>query len=222
LSAPDGLASLIDHTLLRADARAADVQRLCEEARHHGFATVCVNPRWVARASEWLEGSEVQVCTVIGFPFGATYGATKAAETDEAVLRGASELEMVIDIGALLDGDHRHVRRDIEQVVEAAQGRLVKVILETAVLDEAAKRLGATLARDAGADFVKTSTGFGPGGATVDDVRLLRSIVGDAMGVKASGGIRSRRDALAMLEAGADRLGTGSGVRIISESEVPS
>jgi deoxyribose-phosphate aldolase len=209
------VASTIDHTLLRADARCADIDRLCEEARRYQFATVCVNPRWVAHAASRLSGTEVLVCTVIGFPLGATFGATKAAETDEAVGRGARELDMVVDIGALLDGDHRVVLRDIEQVVEAAQGNLVKVILETAALTDEAKRLGAQLARDAGADFVKTSTGFGPGGATVADVALLRSVVTDSMGVKASGGIRTLEDALAMLTAGADRLGTSAGVRIV-------
>lgn len=209
------VASTIDHTLLRADARRVDIDRLCEEARRYRFATVCVNPRWVAHAASRLSGTEVLVCTVIGFPLGATFGATKAAETDEAVGRGARELDMVVDIGALLDGEHRVVLRDIEQVVEAAQGNLVKVILETAALTDEAKRLGAQLARDAGADFVKTSTGFGPGGATVADVALLRSVVTDSMGVKASGGIRSLEDALAMLDAGADRLGTSAGIRIV-------
>lgn len=216
------LASLIDHVLLRRDARRADIDRLCDEAQRQGFATVCVNPRWVAHAVSRLHGSEVLVGTVIGFPLGATFGATKAAEADEAVGRGAQELDMVVDIGALLDRDHRHVLRDIEQVVEAAQGSLVKVTLEMAALPEAAQRSGAELARDAGATFVKTSTGFGPAGATVADVALLRRVVGTSMGVQASGGIRTLDHALALLEAGADRLGSSTAVQIVESQEDPA
>lgn len=216
------LASLFDHVLLRPDARQQDIDRLCDEAQLEGFASVCVNPRWVARVASRLRGSEVLVGTVIGFPFGATFGATKAAETDEAVGRGAQELDMVVDIGALLDRDHRYVLRDIQQVVEAAQGNLVKVTLEMAMLPEAARRRGAELARDGGATFVKTSTGFGPAAVSVADVALLRSVVGSAMGVQASGGIRTLAGAMDLLEAGADRLGSRNALQIIEGQEDPA
>lgn len=219
MSTAPRLASLLGHALLRADARRAEIESLCAGARRHGLAAVCVNPRWVALAAECLEGTGVDVATVIGFPLGATFGAAKAAETDEAVMRGAVELEMVIDLGALLDGDRRAVRRDIEQVVEAAQGRLVKVILETGLLSSEAKRLGATLARDAGADFVKTSTGLVVPGDLAGDVALLREVASDTIGVEASGGITDLGAAIAMLEAGADRIGTTQADRIVQQQE---
>lgn len=209
------LASLIDHTLLKPDATPEAVRRLCAEAKEFGFASVCVNPGQVACAAAELAGTGVKVCTVIGFPLGATTSLVKALEARDAVANGAQELDMVLNIGALKAGDRDHVRRDIEAVVAAAAGRPVKVILETGLLSDAEKVEACRLAQSAGASFVKTSTGFGPGGATVEDVKLMRATVGPEMGVKASGGIRDRETALRMVEAGATRLGTSSGVAIV-------
>lgn len=216
-SQQDALAALIDHTLLRADATAADIRQLCAEARKYRFASVCVNPYWVPLAAAELSGSPVKVCTVVGFPLGANPTATKVAETQNAVRQGADEIDMVINIGELKGGNYDAVRDDIAAVGEAAhQGRaILKVILETALLDDRQKVIASTIAKEAGADFVKTSTGFLGGVATVEDVALMRRAV--TIGVKASGGIRTAADARKMVEAGATRLGTSSGINIIRE-----
>ncbi|GAA5344544.1 deoxyribose-phosphate aldolase [Planifilum fimeticola] len=211
------LASIIDHTLLKPEATASDIDRLCQEALESEFAAVCVNPWWVSRAAERLKESDVQVCTVVGFPLGATTTEVKAAETKRAVADGASEIDMVMNIGAFKSGDRQGVEEDIRAVVRAAGGRTVKVILETGLLDEGEIRLACELAKAAGAHFVKTSTGFGPGGATVEAVRIMREAVGPEMGVKASGGIRSLAAAKKMISAGANRIGTSSGVAILGE-----
>jgi deoxyribose-phosphate aldolase len=214
--ASDGLASLIDHTLLKPDATREEVEQLCREAAQFCFASVCVNPNWVALCRELLRGSGVKVCTVIGFPLGAHLPDTKVYETKRAIEQGAEEVDMVINIGALKSRDYALVEQDIHGVVTAAAGRaLVKVILETALLTRDEKVMGSTLAKAAGADFVKTSTGFGGGGATVEDVQLMRETVGPEMGVKASGGVRSREDAEKLVAAGATRLGASAGVKIV-------
>jgi deoxyribose-phosphate aldolase len=214
------LARLIDHTLLRADASADEVRTLCAEARRYGFATVCVNPTWVALCAQELHDTAVGVCSVVGFPFGTHRSPVKAFETARVVSLGASEVDMVIPIGALRSGDDRDVLEDIRSVVEAAGRRAaVKVILETAYLNDSEKSRGARLAKEAGAAFVKTSTGFGPSGATADDVRLLREAVGPAMGVKAAGGIRDTEAALKMVAAGADRIGASASVKIVGGDE---
>lgn len=217
-AAPD-LAKYIDHTLLAPDATADQIDRLCEEAVEHDFASVCVNPGWVGRCAGHLAGSGVAVCTVLGFPLGATTTATKVAEAHDAAANGATELDMVINIGALRSGDLGTVANDIAAVVEAGHehGAVVKVILETVFLTDEEKVEAARLARAAGADFVKTSTGFGGGGATTHDVALLRETVGPDMGVKASGGIRTRQDAQSMIAAGATRLGASAGVSIVRD-----
>lgn len=212
---PHELASYIDHTLLACEATPSDVLRICREALEHRFRSVCVAGRHVARAAEALAGSDVLVCAVVGFPLGSSASASKAFEAAAAVRDGAGELDMVLSVGELLDGRDEAVRGDIEAVVDAALGRPVKVILETCLLDEARKRRGCELALEAGAAFVKTSTGFSTGGATLEDVRLLRSVVGDRAGVKASGGIRDAATAFAMIEAGATRLGCSSSVAIV-------
>lgn len=210
------LAKYIDHTLLRTDAQRADVAKLIEEAKAYHFASVCVSPIWVSYVSEALRDTGIKTCTVIGFPQGATPSAVKAFETKQAVADGADEVDMVIAVGRLKDGDDAYVKADIEAVVRAAHGKaLTKVIIETCLLTDEEKRRACLLAKEAGADFVKTSTGFAAGGATAADVRLMRESVGEAMGVKAAGGIRSRADAEAMLAAGATRLGTSSGVKIV-------
>ena len=211
-----GLAKYIDHTLLKTDAQRADVTKLIEEAKAYHFASVCVSPIWVSFVSEALRDTGVKTCTVIGFPQGATPSAVKAFETKQAIADGADEVDMVIAVGKLKDGDDAYVKSDIEAVVRAARGKaLTKVIIETCLLTDEEKRRACLLAKEAGADFVKTSTGFAAGGATAADVRLMRESVGAAMGVKAAGGIRSRADAEAMLAAGATRLGTSSGVQIV-------
>ena len=215
----NNLASYIDHTLLKADATEAQITRLCEEAREHRFASVCVNPRWVALCAQLLAGSGVRVCTVIGFPLGASSSAIKAAETRQAVADGADELDMVISVGDLKAGNYEFVRTDIRGVVKAAEGRTVKVIIEACLLTDEEKSLACKLARAAGADFVKTSTGFSTGGATVADVKLMRAAVGPNFGVKAAGGIRTRQDALAMIEAGANRIGASAGIAICAEND---
>ena len=210
------LARYIDHTLLRTDAQRADVAKLIEEAKAYHFASVCVSPIWVSYVSEALRDTGIKTCTVIGFPQGATPSAVKAFETKQAVADGADEVDMVIAVGKLKDGDDAYVKSDIEAVVRAARGKaLTKVIIETCLLTDEEKRRACLLAKEAGADFVKTSTGFAAGGATAADVKLMRESVGAAMGVKAAGGIRSRADAEAMLAAGATRLGTSSGVQIV-------
>ncbi|WP_298585837.1 deoxyribose-phosphate aldolase [uncultured Selenomonas sp.] len=210
------LAKHIDHTLLRTDAQRADAAKLVEEAKAYHFASVCVSPIWVSFVSEALRDTGVKTCTVIGFPQGATPSAVKAFETKQAIADGADEVDMVIAVGKLKDGDDAYVKSDIEAVVRAARGKaLTKVIIETCLLTDEEKRRACLLAKEAGADFVKTSTGFAAGGATAADVKLMRESVGAAMGVKAAGGIRSRADAEAMLAAGATRLGTSSGVKIV-------
>jgi len=211
------LADFIDHTLLKAEATRADIERLCAEARTHRFAAVCVNPIWVTVCRESLEGSGVKVATVIDFPLGADTPEGKGAQAARAVVDGAEELDMVAALGALRAGDWTHVARDIAQVVRAADGRLVKVILETALLDPLSIVRACSVARDAGAGYVKTSTGFhAAGGATPEAVALMRLAVGDAMGVKAAGGIRDCESALRMVAAGATRLGTSNGVALAS------
>lgn len=213
-------ASLIDHTLLKPEASEADIRKLCDEAAQFGFASVCVNPSWVKTAAEFLKGSDVPVCTVIGFPLGATLPDVKAYEARRAIFNGAREVDMVINIGALKSGDDCLVEDDIRAVAEAAHenGVLCKVIIETALLTDEEKVRASLAAKNAGADFVKTSTGFSKGGATVDDVALMRRTVGSALGVKASGGVKGIDDARAMFEAGATRIGASVGVKIAQEA----
>ena len=215
----DGLASLIDHTLLKPDATREEVEVLCREAAQFCFASVCVNPNWVALCRETLRGTGVKVCTVIGFPLGAHLSDIKAYETRRAIEQGAEEVDMVINIGALKSRDYALVEQDIHGVVQAAaatgKGVLVKVILETSLLSHDEKVMGCTLAKAAGADYVKTSTGFAGGGATVEDITLMRETVGPEMGVKASGGVRTRDDAEKMVAAGATRIGASAGVKIV-------
>jgi deoxyribose-phosphate aldolase len=210
------VAGLIDHTLLKADATKEQIKVLCEEAREYNFASVCVNPTWVKYASELLEGSEVKVCTVIGFPLGATTPETKAFETKDAIANGAHEVDMVINIGALKDKDDELVERDIRAVVAASTGKaLSKVIIETSLLTDEEKVRACELAVKAGTDYVKTSTGFSTGGATVQDIALMRKTVGPDIGVKASGGVRNTSDAQNVIEAGATRIGASAGVSIV-------
>ena len=211
------IASLIDHTLLRPEATRADIVKLCGEARQYGFATVCINPYWVPLAASELAGSAVKVCTVAGFPLGATSTEAKVAEAAAALRAGACEIDMVINVGALRSGDCDTVKLDIQAVARVCHdaGALVKVILETALLNDAQKNTACGLAQAAGADFVKTSTGFGPAGATVQDVVLMRHAVGPRMGVKAAGGIRTLDDFRAMVAAGANRVGASASVKIV-------
>jgi deoxyribose-phosphate aldolase len=214
--ASDGLASLIDHTLLKPEATRDQVEQLCREAAQFCFASVCVNPVWVPLCAEILRGSGVKVCTVIGFPSGAHSPDVKAYETRRAVEQGAEEVDMVINIGALKSKDYALVENDIRGVVQAAgRSTVVKVILETSLLTREEKIMGSSLSKAAGADFVKTSTGFAGGGATVEDVKLMRETVGPEIGVKASGGIRSKEDVEAMVEAGANRIGASAGIKIV-------
>jgi deoxyribose-phosphate aldolase len=216
VSHPSDLGAIIDHTLLKPDASADENDTLCREAREHRFASVCINPTWVRRASDHLTGSGVLVCTVIGFPLGANHPDVKAFEARRAIQDGAHELDMVIQVGALKSRDHRLVERDIRGVVDAARCRAaVKVIIETALLSHDEKVAACSLAKAAGADFVKTSTGFAAAGATVEDVRLMREVVGQEMGVKAAGGIRDPETAMAMVEAGATRIGASASVKIV-------
>ena len=215
---PKSLASLIDHTILKPDATTAQVTGYCEQALRHGFRSVCVNPVQVKTVAGLLAGSEVRTCSVIGFPLGTSTSRIKAAEAAAAVADGAAEIDMVIDIGALKDGRTDQVGADITAVRAACTGAILKVIIETCLLTDEEKRAACLLARAASADFVKTSTGFSTGGATVADVALMRAEVGPEMGVKASGGIRTLEVARAMVEAGATRLGTSSGIAIISEA----
>ena len=206
----------IDHTLLKQDATEKQIDRLLSEAKDYDFASVCVNPCWVAHAKSGLAAdTEVKVCTVVGFPLGATTSAVKAYETKEAIQNGADEIDMVINVGALKSGNASLVESDIRAVVEASGDKLVKVIIEACLLTDEEKVLACQLAQKAGADFVKTSTGFSIGGATLPDVKLMRQTVGPEMGVKAAGGARSYADAVAFVEAGATRIGTSSGVAIL-------
>lgn len=214
------IAALIDHTLLKPEAKEAEVRQLCAEAKAYGFASVCVNPHWVKLAAAELAQSEVSACTVVGFPLGANTTETKVFETILAIEQGAREIDMVINIGELKGQNETFVGSDIRAVVEAAHGKgvLVKVILETVLLHDTEKAAACRLAKLADADFVKTSTGFGAGGATVGDVALMRRAVGMQMGVKASGGIRTLDDLKKMVAAGASRIGTSSGVRIVEST----
>jgi deoxyribose-phosphate aldolase len=214
-----GVATMIDHTLLKPDATKREIEALCREASDYGFASVCVNPTWVALCARLLAGRGV-VCSVVGFPLGATTPDTKHYETRRAIFDGAREIDMVINVGALKSGDVRVVERDIEAVTAPCRegGALSKVIIEAALLTDDEKVTACTLAKAAGADFVKTSTGFGPGGATVADVALMRRVVGAEMGVKAAGGVRDLEGLKAMVAAGATRIGASAGVRIVQES----
>ncbi|MEE0878626.1 MAG: deoxyribose-phosphate aldolase [Treponemataceae bacterium] len=217
------LAKMIDHTILKADATQSDIEKLCEEAKKYNFASVCVNPYWVSLASDLLKNSTVKVCTVIGFPLGATSSESKASETEIAILHGADEVDMVINVGAMKNNKTDIVEKDILSVVNSARktGKsqnkniIVKVILETCYLTKDEIKNACICAKNAGADFVKTSTGFGTGGATTEDVALMKQTVGETMQVKASGGIRDYETAIKMIEAGASRLGTSSGISII-------
>lgn len=211
----ENLSRAVDHTLLKPEATEADIKRICEEADTYNFASVCVNPSKVRLAADFLKESDVKVCTVIGFPLGANSSITKAVETRDAIANGADEVDMVINIGALKDKDYELVYRDILAVVEAGGQALVKVIIETSALEDEEKIKACQLAEKAGANFVKTSTGFGKGGATVEDIRLMRKTVNTSMEVKASTGIKNRKIAMNMISAGATRLGTSSGIRIV-------
>ena len=213
------LAKMMDHTLLKATATPAQIEQLCAEARQIDSASVCVNPYYVPLAKKLLAGSDVKVCTVIGFPLGANTSETKAFETADAIAKGAQEVDMVINVGALLAGDEATVLEDMKAVVKAANGTLVKVIIETCYLNDEQKKTACRLAMEAGADFVKTSTGFGTVGATPADVALMRSVVGDKLQVKASGGIRTYEDAMAVVEASADRLGVSASRAILEGAE---
>ncbi|MAM83446.1 MAG: deoxyribose-phosphate aldolase [Acidobacteria bacterium] len=214
------MAGVIDHTLLRPDATGRDIDKVCDEAAQYGFVTVCLNATWVAHARRRLADAPVGVCSVVGFPFGATTPDVKQYEARRALADGASEIDMVINVGALKSGDRPLVQCDIEGVVQACRRdhALSKVIIETALLTDDEKRIACSLAKVAGADFVKTSTGFGPGGATVADVALMREVVGSQIGVKAAGGIRDYNAFKAMAEAGASRIGASAGIRIVHQA----
>ncbi len=218
---PTDLAGFIDHTLLKPEATAGDIDQMCREAVEYDFASVCVNPYWVKRVAENLAGSDVATCSVIGFPLGATSGQIKAMEARRALRDGAVEIDMVLNVGALKSGDYATVAADVAGVADACRerGAVCKVILETALLSDEEKVIASRIAKASKADFVKTSTGFGPGGATVYDVALMREAVGPGMGVKASGGIRSREDAEAMIAAGATRIGASAGIAIVMGEE---
>ena len=210
------LAKYIDHTLLKPESTRDDIRRVCEEAKHYKTASVCVNPCWIKFVAEELKGTDIKPCCVIGFPLGATLPEVKAFETSAAIRDGAKEVDMVINVGALRGAEFETVYEDIKAVVDAAAGKaLVKVIIETCLLTDEQKVIACKLAKQAGADFVKTSTGFSTGGAKVEDIRLMRETVGPEMGVKASGGVRTKTDAEAMIEAGATRIGASSSKKII-------
>ncbi|RKL67250.1 deoxyribose-phosphate aldolase [Salipaludibacillus neizhouensis] len=217
------IGSMIDHTVLKADTNEAQIVKLCEEARDYRFASVCVNPTWVKKSAELLAGSGVDVCTVVGFPLGASTPETKAFETTNAIENGATEIDMVLNIGALKDNNDSLVKEDMVAVVKAAKGKaLTKVILETCLLTDEEKIRACEIALEAGLDYVKTSTGFSTGNATVEDVALMRKTVGNKAGVKASGGVRSLEDAKAMVDAGATRIGASAGVAIVDGEKVES
>ncbi len=210
------IAKFIDHTALKPNVTRREIETLCAEAKEHGFASVCVNPTWVKLASELLAGSDVLVCTVIGFPLGANTPEVKAFEAGNAIASGAGEVDMVINVAALIDRNLELVKRDVSAVVDVAKGQAcTKVIIETALLSDEEKILACRIAMEAGADFVKTSTGFSGGGATVSDIRLMRETVGPDLGVKASGGVRTATDAQNLIEAGATRIGASAGVDIV-------
>lgn len=206
---------LIDHTLLAPDATKEQIRKLCEEAKEHDFASVCVNPSWIRFCKEQLKGSRVKVCTVIGFPLGATLMASKISEAKESLFEGADELDMVINIGRLKDHDDEYVENEIRELKKVAGEHVLKVIIETCLLTDEEKVRVCRLSKAAGADFVKTSTGFSKGGATVHDVKLMRETVGPEMGVKASGGVKTKEDLVNMVEAGATRIGTSHGVDLL-------
>lgn len=210
----------VDHTILKAETTAFDIVRVCEEAKHFGFFSVCINPVFITLAKDQLKGSSVKVCTVVGFPLGASTSETKAFETGNAVALGADEIDMVMHIGAARAANWQMVEDDIRAVVKAARGQLVKVILETCLLTHDQKIRACEIVRDSGAHFVKTSTGFSTGGATVEDVKLMREIVGPGFGVKASGGLKTLGDFEAMISAGANRLGTSSAAQILRATTV--
>lgn len=212
------ISAYIDHTLLKPEATRRDVIRLCREAVENNFYSVCINPSYVKTAANELQGTGVKVCAVIGFPLGATTSAVKAFETAEAVDNGAEEIDMVIHCGALKNEEKQYILDDISAVVRSAKGRTVKVIIETGLLSDQEKVLACQLAKEAGANFVKTSTGYGPGGATVADLQLIRETVGSSLGIKASGGVRTAEDVKKMIEAGATRIGTSAGLTIVKES----
>lgn len=209
------LNKFIDHTLLKPEAQSAQIEKLCKEAIEHKFFSVCVNTSYIKQCAELLRGSDVKVCCVVGFPLGAMDTASKAFETRTAITNGAQEIDMVVQIGALKDRRMDYVRDDIKAVVQAAGGAKVKVIIETSLINDEEKALACKAALEAGAHFVKTSTGFAGGGATVEDVKLMKSIVGDKMEVKASGGVKNSEQAFALIAAGATRLGTSSGVALV-------
>lgn len=210
------MSSYIDHTLLKPEATKEDILRLCREAVEFKFYSVCINPSYVLTAVQELQNTGIKVCAVVGFPLGATTTAVKAFEAAEAVGNGAAEIDMVIHVGALKSGEEEYVKNDIAAVVRAAKQRPVKVIIETGLLSEKEKKLACNLTREAGAAFVKTSTGFGPGGATVSDIQLMREVVGSDLGIKASGGVRTQDEALALIKAGAARIGTSSGPTLVN------
>jgi len=212
------VASMIDHTLLKPEATPSDIKKLCNEAREYHFASVCINPSYVSLCSELLSGSGVKVCTVIGFPLGTTSTEVKRYEAEQAIDNGAEEVDMVINIGHLKEGNYKYVERDVKEVVQTAHRKnaLVKVIIETALLTDKEKVIACLICKKAGADFVKTSTGFSKGGATVGDVALMKYVVGSKIGVKAAGGIHSKEEAEAMIASGADRIGASASVKIIS------
>ncbi|GAA0085567.1 deoxyribose-phosphate aldolase [Clostridium sp. CTA-7] len=214
------LARMIDHTILKADATEMEVEKLCNEALEYNFASVCINPAMVEKAATMLKGSDVKVCTVIGFPLGATTTEVKAFETEDVIKKGATEVDMVINIGKLKEGNLEYVKKDIEAVVNSAKGKaLTKVIIETCLLTDEEKVTACKLSKEAGADFVKTSTGFSTGGATASDIKLMRETVGLELGVKASGGVRSNADAIAMIENGATRIGASASISICEGTE---
>lgn len=216
------LAQYIDHTILKSNATQSEVEKICKEAITYGFASVCINQYYTKYVKEQLKGSDVKVCTVVGFPLGAVSSEVKAFETKKAIEDGAQEIDMVINIGALKDGDDVFVLKDIEAVVEASKEAVVKVIIETCLLTEEEKIRACELSVQAGADFVKTSTGFSSGGATVEDIQLMRKTVGTRARVKASGGVRDYEGALAVIEAGADRIGASAGIAIVEHQKTKS
>jgi deoxyribose-phosphate aldolase len=211
------IAAMIDHTLLKADGTQQDIIKLCMEAKQYNFATVCVNPYWVQLAVQELKDSKVGITTVIGFPLGSSTSLVKSTEASDSIRNGATEIDMVLNVGALKSGDFDAVERDIEGVVLACKGKaIVKVIIETCYLTDDEKKRAAEMCKSAGADFVKTSTGFGPSGATLKDIQLIRQTVGNEMGIKASGGVRDLPFAIQLIEAGATRLGTSSGIALVT------
>ena len=214
----DKLSRMIDHTILKADATKDEVQALCKEAKEYNFASVCINPSNISVAKRELQGTDVKVCTVIGFPLGANVTEVKKFETKVAIEDGATEVDMVMNIGKLKEEDYDYVLKDIEAVVEAAKGKaIVKVILETCLLNDEEKKVACLLSKKAGANFVKTYTGFSIGGATEEDIRLMRETVGEEMGVKASGGVRTYSDAIKMINAGATRIGASASINIVNK-----